>query len=262
MPRRRACSSRTPAEDLGSDPPLFDGEGAGGGRLVLGSCPLPEGAASCALAADDCPTVCQLDCGSARKDLAERLQVFVSESARNQTGLGFDQVTGLIEALSNDADPELFPDGCGVGRVDTTGPQIEFDEPQDGEYWRLTADISVTASDPAGIKTLTLTIDGAPAPPDEDPGDPGHYAVTGLDTTGYTEGSIVALVATATDQYDNQSEKTVHVKINNEGAGLVQGWVVKAPVAGALVTVYQYAGGARGRPWAARPRRRPAAPSR
>ena len=54
--------------------------------------------------------------GSARKDLAERLQVFVSESARNQTGLGFDQVTGLIEALSNDADPELFPDGCGVGR--------------------------------------------------------------------------------------------------------------------------------------------------
>jgi hypothetical protein len=82
---------------------------------------------------------------------------------------------------------------------------------------------------------LTVTIDGAPAPADQDPAT-GRYVVAAIDSTAYPEGASLALVATAVDNRDNVATSTIHVNVNNSDAGLVTGTVVKHRVDGATVS--------------------------
>jgi hypothetical protein len=103
----------------------------------------------------------------------------------------------------------------------------------------------VSATDDTQIATLTVTIEGAPAPADQDPAT-GRYVVAAIDSTAYPEGASLALVATAVDNRDNVATSTIHVNVNNSDAGLVTATVVKGRVDGATVTAYRFTGGVAG----------------
>jgi hypothetical protein len=93
-------------EDTSDERALFDGKGPGG-PLRAGFCPVP---AACDTDPSACATVCDLDANTLRADLATGLAFYFLPAAYNGTGLTFERVIDLVEALRTNTEPELFGD--------------------------------------------------------------------------------------------------------------------------------------------------------
>lgn len=222
------------ARDLASAEALFDGRAADG-AISLGTCPLPMGCTT------DCDTVCTFDSNTARADLALAILTFLN-SSRNATGLRYADTEGMVTAVAEDTDPELFPTDEPPKPIDTAAPMITFVTPEDGDVVSSMMSIEVTATDDTRVASLVVIIGGT-ALPDTDPA-PERF--TGAFNTQLVGDGPLTIQADAEDAVGNALTATATVTVNNLGVGLITGRCIKGPLEGADVRAFAWALGAKG----------------
>ncbi|MBE7452765.1 MAG: hypothetical protein HS111_28970 [Kofleriaceae bacterium] len=231
--------TRVLARDAGSAEALLDGNGAE--ALYVGaSCAPPAG---CSSEGPGCYASCAVHTNTLRSRLGSAVLAFLL-TPENGTGLTRDDVATWLEGMRTNVDGELFGTEA-TEPFDSVGPTITWVAPGAGATVAGTIAVEVTAADPVGVASLTVTVAGpvAEALVDTDPA-PGRFAATWT-TTGAAEGPVV-LTAEATDSEANVTTSGREVVVNNIAGGTVSGLVYKGRVAGATVRAYGYANGVRG----------------
>ncbi len=231
--------TRVLARDASSAEALFDGNGAE--ALYVGaSCAPPAG---CSSEGPGCYASCAVHTNTLRSRLGSAVLAFLL-TPENGTTLTRDDVATWLEGMRSNVDGELFGTEA-TEPFDSVGPTITWVAPGAGVTVAGTIAVEVTAADPVGVASLTVTVAGpvAEALVDTDPA-PGRFAATWT-TTGAAEGPVV-LTAEATDSEANVTTSGREVVVNNIAGGTVSGLVYKGRVAGATVRAYGYANGVRG----------------
>lgn len=143
---------------------FFDGV-SGQGQLVL-----PRGTP----VASSPPTGTRFDDFTARTELSRSLALFL-EGDRNRSGIKAADVLSFRDALSTNANPRLFR--TGGGKDDDKAPTVSFSTSfvvadggsriAVGSPFLVNRSLIVTvdATDPAGVKSLAVTVDGASLTP-------------------------------------------------------------------------------------------------
>lgn len=164
------------AADLSFDG-YFDGV-SGQGQIVL-----PRGVA----VAPTPPTGTRLDDFTARTELSRALSLFL-ESDRNNSGIKAGDVLPLRDAISTDANPRLFR--TGGAKDDDKAPTVSFSTSfalaDGGTRAAVGANFLVNrsllivadATDPAGVKSLNVSIEGSAVPAGEQGVTTSHFIGT------------------------------------------------------------------------------------
>jgi hypothetical protein len=219
--------------DAGSAEALFDGNGD---ALALG--PACDRTFDCEAGADACRTGCAIYWNTLRSRLGVAIAAFLQTEA-NASPLEREDVQSWLEALAANADPELF-DGP-IEPLDELGPTIVWGAPAaDAEVAGAVA-IEVTAHDPLGVASLTVSIVGAATISLDDDSPDAESFTTTLATSTLPEGPLT-FEATAVDEDGNDTTVTRTVTLNNVDGGTVSGVVFKGRVDGATVRVYEFDG--------------------
>jgi hypothetical protein len=195
---------------------FFDGQAQQ--QLVL-----PEGVP----VAQQPPSGTALDGDALRFTLARSIQSFLN-GPRNATPLRPEQVLSLLDALSRASDPLLFRTG-GAGGFDSTPPHVVFtvkyalaggpaDADPVGPARLVAGELTVTAdaTDPSGLESLALFVDGAPLRPAPQGNTPSHFV--GFWTAGAS--GPLTLTARAVDRRGNAGEVSYPVRVDADGPGI------------------------------------------
>ncbi|MBE7449237.1 MAG: Ig-like domain-containing protein [Kofleriaceae bacterium] len=231
--------TRTLGRDAGSAEALFDGVGAA--PLFVGaSCPPPPG---CSVEGPGCYADCRAQSNTLKARIGAQILSFLRTS-QNGTTLTRNDVEAWLEEVRVRVDADLFGSDP-AEEWDQVGPTITWVTPAADATVAGSIAVEVTATDPLGIASLTVTAE-TPTPMqlvDTDPA-PERFAAT-FSTVGLPEGALT-LTATATDSQENRSDATRAIDINNIAFGTGSGLVYKGRIANASVRIYAFQGGVRG----------------
>ncbi len=227
------------ARDAGSAEALLDGNGTE--ILFVGaSCPLPTG---CGAEGLGCYASCHVYTNSLRSRLGSAVLVFLLSEA-NGTTLTRDDVSAWLEGIRINPDGELFGSDD-AEEFDSVGPSITWVLPAANATVAGSVAVEVTASDPVGVESLTVTVEsGSPFEITDGNPNPERFEGT-LATAGLPEG-LLTLTAVAFDVEGNMTGSPRQIVINNVSGGTVSGVVYKGRVGGATVRVYRFENGVRG----------------
>lgn len=167
------------------------------------------------------PSGTALDGDALRFTLARNIQSFLN-GPRNATSLRPEQVLSLLDALSRASDPLLFRTG-GTGGFDSTPPLVVFTvkytlaggpagaDPV-GPNRLVAGELTVTAdaTDPSGVESLALFVDGSPLRAAPQGNTPSHFV--GSWTTGAS--GPLTLTARVADRRGNAGEVTYGVRVD------------------------------------------------
>jgi hypothetical protein len=184
---------------------------------------LPEGVP----VAQQPPSGTALDGDALRFTLARGIQSFLN-GPRNATPLRPEQVLSLLDALSRASDPLLFRTG-GTGGFDSMPPHVVFtvkyalaggpaeaDPVGPGRLVAGELTVSADATDPSGLESLALFVDGAPLRPAPQGNTPSHFV--GYWTTGAS--GPLTFTARAADRRGNAGEVAYTVRVDADRPGI------------------------------------------
>ncbi len=227
------------ARDAGSVEALFDGN-ASEVLFVGASCPPPTG---CSMEGPGCYATCHIHSNSLRSRLGSAILSFLL-TPQNGTTLTRDDVAPWLEGVRANVDSELFGTDA-TEPFDSIGPTITWVAPAADTTVAGSIAVEVTAADPVGVMSLTVTAE-TPTPMqlvDTDPA-PERFAAT-FSTLGLAEGALI-LTATATDTEENSTAAPRMINLNNISGGTASGVIYKGRVGAATVRIYQFMNGVRG----------------
>ncbi|KAB2911440.1 MAG: hypothetical protein F9K40_00780 [Kofleriaceae bacterium] len=230
--------TRTLGRDAGSAEALFDGVGAA--PLFVGaSCPPPPG---CSVEGPGCYADCRAQSNTLKARIGAQILSFLRTS-QNGTTLTRNDVEAWLEEVRTRVDGDLFGSDP-AEEWDQVGPAITWVTPVADATVAGSIAVEVTATDPLGIASLTVTAE-TPTPlqlVDTDPA-PERFAAT-FSTVGLPEGPLT-LTATALDTQDNRSDAPRSILLDNVSGGTVSAIVYKGRVENATVRIYEFQNGVR-----------------
>lgn len=231
--------TRTLGRDAGSAEALLDGVGAA--PLFVGaSCPPPPG---CSVEGPGCYADCRAQTNTLKARIGAQILSFLRTS-QNGTTLTRNDVEAWLEEVRTRVDADLFGSDP-AEEWDQIGPTITWVTPAADASVAGSIAVEVTAADPLGIASLTVTAE-APTPMqlvDTDP-TPERFAAT-FSTVGLPEGPLT-LTATATDSQENRSDAPRQILLDNVSGGTLSALVYKGRVENATIRIYAFQNGVRG----------------